>query len=285
MIKDIGKSVKARLLNLAKEKKVDYQVLIIRYLYERLLYRLSVSDYKEKFYLKGGALLYALAKELPRPTLDIDFLGVQLNSDSEHIKMVFMEICQMPCSDGVLFDTETITTESITEGKTYTGIRVSLLAHLDSIKQVLKIDIGFGDIVKPSPQLLFYPTLIGSFPSPSILAYSLEAVVAEKFQAMIELADLNSRYKDFYDVYRILLHENLSNETLSEAILATFRNRGTVYYTNHPLFSQEFANNEERNRQWRHFLKKIKQDETLEFNTVMALIRARLESVYEQIVS
>lgn len=99
MIKDISKSVKAKLLNIAKEQHLDYQQLITRYLYERLLFRLSKSDYREKFYLKGGALLYAIEKELPRPTKDVDFLGVRVKNDLAHIKNVFSKICQIPCAE------------------------------------------------------------------------------------------------------------------------------------------------------------------------------------------
>lgn len=109
MTKDIAKSIKAKLLNLAKEEQLDYQLLVIRYLYERLLYRLSISDYRKKFYLKGGALLYAFEKEFLRPTLEIDFLGVKIKNDLSHIKNVFTEICSLPCEeDGINFDINTI---------------------------------------------------------------------------------------------------------------------------------------------------------------------------------
>lgn len=105
MIKDISKSIKAKLLNIAKEHNQDYQQLVTRYLYERLLFRLSKSDYREQFYLKGGALLYAIEEELPRPTKDVDFLGVRIKNDLAHIRNVFSEICQIPCAeDGVHID-------------------------------------------------------------------------------------------------------------------------------------------------------------------------------------
>jgi len=230
MTKDIAKSIKAKLLNLARKEQLDYQLLVIRYLYERLLYRLSVSDYREKFYLKGGALLYAFEKEFPRPTLDIDFLGVKVKNDAEIIKNAFKEICSLPCDeDGVSFDTDTITTEEITENRVYMGIRISLTAHLDTVRQVMKMDIGFGDVVVPEPLLITYPALMSELPAATIVAYSLESVVAEKFQAMIELSELNSRYKDFYDVYKILKNHNLTNDALAAAIHATFQNREAVY--------------------------------------------------------
>lgn len=284
MIKDISKSVKAKLLNIAKEQHLDYQQLITRYLYERLLFRLSKSDYREKFYLKGGALLYAIEKELPRPTKDVDFLGVRVKNDLAHIKNVFSEICQIPCAeDGVHIDINSIETVEITEEKEYSGIRVSFVARLDTIKQVMKMDIGFGDVVTPAPWELNYPSFLESLPQANILAYSLESVVAEKFQAMIDLAEFNSRYKDFYDVYKILSRYAINDVMLTEAIQATFKNRGTLYRPNHPLFTVDFAKDTNRNRQWNNFLKQIKQRGFQEFEVVMTLITKRLEPLYRTI--
>lgn len=284
MTKDIAKSIKAKLLNIAKREDIDYQQLVIRYLYERLLYRLSVSDYRDKFYLKGGALLYAFEKELPRPTLDIDFLGVKIKNDLALLKDVFAEICSVECpEDGITFDIGTITTEEITEGRDYKGIRISLVAHLDTIKQVMKMDVGFGDVVTPSAQELSYPALMEELPQATVMAYSLDSVVAEKFQAMIELSEVNSRYKDFYDVYKILNNHPLDSNTLADAIRATFANRETGYMENHPLFTERFANDPSRNQQWQRFMKKIKQSEPRNFADVMSLITARLEPVYKQL--
>lgn len=284
MIKDVSKSIKARLLNMAKEQNVDYQQLVTRYLYERLLFRLSVSDYRDKFYLKGGALLYAIEKELPRPTKDIDFLGVRIKNDLTHIKHVFMEICRIECAeDGVQIEADTIETVEITEEKDYAGIRVSFVACLDTIRQVMKMDIGFGDIVIPSAWTLAYPSFIETLPQANILAYSLESVIAEKFQAMIDLSEFNSRYKDFYDVYKILNSYAIDEVVLVEAIKTTFKNRETYYLPNHPLFTEDFAKNRERNEQWNNFLKRIKQSGFQEFEVVMALITERLKPIYQTI--
>lgn len=281
MTKDIAKSIKAKLLNIARSENKNYQNLIIRYLHERLLYRLSVSKFKNKFCLKGGALLYAFEKEFPRPTLDIDFLGIKIKNDIDTTKSVFREILVIPCEDGIQFDISTIEAEEINETHTYQGIRVSFMAKLDTIRQSLRMDIGFGDIVTPSAQNLTYPVLMDELPAPEILAYSLETVVAEKFQAMVELSEVNSRYKDFYDVYKILSTQNLNKVILSEAVQATFNNRNTSYQDTHPLFTEFFRNDESRNTQWKRFLKKIKQDENLDFEDVMILITSRLQAIYE----
>ena len=282
MTKDIAKSIKAKLLNLAKKEQVDYQLLVIRYLYERMLYRLSISDYREKFYLKGGALLYAFEKKYSRPTLDIDFLGVNIKNDTEYIKNAFTEICRLVCEeDGIVFDINSIVTEEIIEQRDYTGIHLSLVAHLESIRQMMKIDIGFGDVVIPRPLVITYPALMEDLPVANIVAYSLESVVAEKFQAMIELSEVNSRYKDFYDVYKILKNQGLDDEALLAAIHVTFQNRETKYFKDHPLFNKEFAIDEERNKHWIRFLKRIKQDNELNFEAVINLITSKLKPLYE----
>lgn len=195
---DYGKSVRARLLNLAQKEKYDYQLLLVRYIQERLLYRLSQSRFKHCFFLKGGALLYAYERLKARPTLDIDFLADRINRDKNYIKIVFQEICSLECQeDGVFFGTDTLEAKEITINKEYHGVSVTVIAHLDSIKQFISIDIGFGDVIVPKAMSLDYPMLLDEILEVNVMAYSLETVVAEKFQAMISLAGANSRMKDF----------------------------------------------------------------------------------------
>ena len=278
-IKNYGRSVKERLLNISRAEKYSSQLLISRYFQERLLYRLSVSDYKDKFILKGGALLYAHDGFQARPTLDIDFMAKNVSNDMSNIKKIFQEICQIECKeDGVVFDVDTIETSEIAISKEYHGVRLSLLAHLDTAQQIISMDIGFGDVITPSPQQLAFPALIGTAPGANILAYSLETVVAEKFQAMISLSLGNSRMKDFFDVYQIL-----DPDTLSEAIKATFANRGTDYKENHPLFSEDFFTDSNRSLYWKGFLKRIKYSTPLSFTDVGTLIRASLQPYWNQL--
>lgn len=285
-IKNYGRSVKERLLKISRAEKYSSQLLISRYFQERLLYRLSVSDYKDKFILKGGALLYAHDGFQARPTLDIDFMAKNVSNDMSNIKKIFQEICQIECKeDGVLFDVDTIETSEIAISKDYHGVRLSLLAHLDTAQQNISMDIGFGDVITPSPQQLAFPALIATTPGANILAYSLETVVAEKFQAMISLSLGNSRMKDFFDVYQILSKQTLDSVTLSEAIKATFANRGTDYKENHPLFSEDFFTDSIRSLYWKGFLKRIKYSKQLSFTDVGALIRTQLQPYWEQLRS
>lgn len=275
-ITDIEKSIRARLFNLAGHKQLNYQMLIIRYAHERLLYRLSQSAYRERFYLKGGALLYAFDEEKARPTVDIDFTGNRINRDMSHIHSIFTEICQInDKSDGIRFDQDEIQAGEINENRIYKGVRLTITARMDTIRQPLSVDIGFGDAVVPDANELEYPLLLPDLPSVRILAYSPETIVAEKFQAMIELAETNSRMKDFYDVYRILKSENYNEENLRNAIKATFDQRFTYFTEDHSLFSEEFAKDSERQQMWSAFLRKSGtiQDETiLSFENVMQYI-------------
>lgn len=281
-IKNYGKSVKERLLNISRDEHYSSQLLLSRYFQERLLYRLSISKYRDRFVLKGGALLYAHDGFQARPTLDIDFMARSISNNAENIKEVFQKICRIECAEeGVTFDGDSIETGEIAVTKEYKGVRLSLMAHLDTAQQRISMDIGFGDVITPFPQQLAFPALIDTVPNATILAYSLETVVAEKFQAMISLSLGNSRMKDFFDVYQILTRQNIDPEILGEAIKATFANRDTKYVENHPLFTEEFFADANRTMYWESFLRRIKLGESLPFVSVGALIRDRLEPHWE----
>lgn len=280
--KNYGKSVKAKLLNLSKAEGLPYQPLLIRYVQERLLYRLAQSKYKNRFYLKGGVLLYAHEQLNARPTLDIDFLGNSINNDKKIIEEAFSEICSISYKeDGTVFDTDSIETKEINENRVYKGIRLHVTAQLDTVRQKIAMDIGFGDVIIPEPQELEYPLLLDGLSVVSIIAYSLETVVAEKFQAMIELSKNNSRMKDFYDLYTLLHNKTLDNYMLEKAIHATLKNRGTVYEENHPLFSDDFPKNLWFQMLWKGFIRKIGKTEP-NFETAVSLIKERLFPYWEK---
>lgn len=268
-IKNYGQSVKNRLLTVSKDNGIPYMTILVRYIQERLLYRIAHSKYRDHFFLKGGALLYAFNKEKARPTRDIDFLGTHINNDGEYMKSVFSQIAAVPCeTDGIQFDAGSIEVEDITQEEEYHGLRLTILALLDSVQQRISMDIGFGDVVTPGPQDLDYPLLLENVPRVSVLAYSLETVVAEKFEAMISLSVNNSRMKDFFDVYEILKNGDLNAEVLSDAIRNTFRNRGTSYVEDHPLFTEGFYTEANRVARWKGFLKGIKWQEDISFETI-----------------
>jgi len=273
---DRAASIRARLLNLAKKEGIDFQLIIIRFLHERLLYRLSVSDYSQQLILKGGAFIYAMQGLKSRPTIDVDLLGMQISNDIEALCEVFRQICAVESEDEVTFNPESVVGELITQQDKYNGVRLYIDAAFHTVRQRIQIDVGFGDIVIPVVQQLEYPILLDEMQVPIIQAYSKETVIAEKFQAMIELSVANSRMKDFYDVYKLLVDNKFENDTLEEAIKATFANRGTSYIENHALFTDEFATNPQRKRNWIAFLNKINRDKELHLEEAMRLISEKL---------
>lgn len=283
-IHNFARSVKDRLLNISRSGKIGYQVLVTRYLQERLLYRLSISPYYDHFVLKGGALLYAHERLMARPTLDIDFMGHRIDNDKENVRKAFAEICAIPFQqDGVTFHTDTIRTDDIAVERKYPGVRLTLKTTIDTIRQDVSMDIGFGDVITPCPSALDYPNLIDGFPATVILAYSLETVIAEKFQTVIVRAEANSRMKDFYDLFTILQGERYDGETLKEAINATFENRHTVYMDNHIVFSPDFGDNPDLNIRWNSFVRKLKLSQKLLFPDVIGFIQTKLKPYWDNL--
>jgi len=275
-------SIRARLLNLAKKEGIDFQLIILRFLHERFLYRLSVSAYSQQLILKGGAFIYAMQGIKSRPTTDIDLLGMQLSNDVEVLCEAFRHICAVQSADEVTFNPESVVGELITEHNKYNGIRLYIDASFHTVRQRIQIDVGFGDIVIPVVQELEYPILLDDMQVPVIHAYSKETVIAEKFQAMIELSAVNSRMKDFYDVYMLLIDNEFNSDSLEEAIKTTFKNRRTSYIESHSLFTPEFASDRLRKRSWSAFLKKISKDQELTFEEVMQLIIKKLMPFWER---
>lgn len=256
--------------------------LLARYFNERLLYRVSVSQYKDNFVLKVGSLLYALDGLDMRPTVDVDFMADRISRDREYLEGVFREILSIPCEkDGVTFDVANITSEPITVEKEYPGTRFHITALLDTIVHNMSIDIGFGDVITPCPESVDFPMLIQDNPSINLQAYSIETVIAEKFHTMIDRDVMNSRMKDFFDCYQILTSKEVNPDTLQEAIKATFSNRGLVYNEYLQLFTDSFKTDIMRVRRWESLLKKIKWKKEISFEEVMNVIEKNLKPLMD----
>ena len=283
MIKNTGKSIRTRLLNLSRKEGVDYMKVLVRYLHERLLFRISASPYKSHFLLKGSSLLFALDGFKARPTIDIDLLGERISSDSDTLKAVFLKICSIECTDdGVFFDGKSLELEPIAMEKKYPGTCVTVVAHLDTIVQQISIDIGFGDVVTPYPLSLDYPLLLPDVPSVELYAYSLETLIAEKFHTMVDRDESNSRMKDFFDVYQLFNNHEIDRNVLAEAIVSTFRNRNTAYKETLMLFTDTFAADATRNALWQSFLKKIRWKDPIPFPVVMQCIKDNLQEYWKK---
>lgn len=276
-------SIQDKLRNLARAAGKDYQLILTRYFQERLLFRLSQTPHRDNFILKGGALLYALEGEASRPTLDLDLLSMKIRLDKALFERIFQEIGQFEhLADGIQFDTEKVEVTEIMEQRRYAGLQIKIPVSLGTMRQMMKIDIGFGDVVTPSPNEMTYPTLL-DMDAPTIKAYSTETMIAEKFEAMIDLAESNSRMKDFYDVHQLLSKKRVNIETLKQAVAQTFKNRGTASRRGHPLFDPNFATDPERLKLWENFLKRSKLDGSIAFSTVMQSICADLQPLFESI--
>jgi len=224
--RNIGASVRARLLSRAHAEHLDFQVLLTRYALERVLYRLSMSEHRNRFILKG-AMLFSVWVNAPfRPTRDLDLLGYGDN-DVNAIADAFRSICAQPVvDDGVEFDIAALKAAPIREDLEYAGVRVRTSAIIDRARMPVQIDVGFGDAVTPAPVQIDYPVLL-DMPAPRLRAYPVETVVAEKFEALVTRGIVNSRLKDYYDLWMIARTFELKASSLAEAARRTFERRGT----------------------------------------------------------
>ena len=275
-------SVKAKLKYRAQRDGRNVQDVFIAYVLERVLYRISVSPYTENFTIKGGILLYGLFDEkYARTTTDIDLLGNRISNDSAFIKQVFKEILSIECDDAITFDLNTLTTKNITEFKEYHGVKVSLMAFLERTRIPVNIDIGFGDVIYPDKQKMEYPTVLDDDP-PRLFAYSLESIVAEKFEAIVSLGVANSRYKDFYDIYMLSGRFDFDGKDLAAAIAETFAYRKTGL-TTIVAFEEGFADDPYRKGRWKGFIKSKHADIDLSLEEVLAYDRSFLSPIVETI--
>jgi len=249
-------SVRQRLLNRAREKGEDFNLVLTRYGLERLLYRLARSQYADRFVLKGAMLFAVWANRVYRPTRDLDLLGYG-DSSQQTLTKVFQEICLTDVEpDGLVFDASSVRMSEIREDQEYGGCRVQMVVYLAKAQINLQIDIGFGDVVRPEAEEIEYPTLL-DFPAPRIWAYPREAVVAEKLQAIVALGMANTRMKDFYDLWVIGSQFSFDGPSLVEAIKATFTRRGTQIPIDVPItLSEAFAEDPGKARQWQAFLQR-----------------------------
>jgi predicted nucleotidyltransferase component of viral defense system len=277
-VTNIGASVRAQLLNIARKSGQDYNRVLIRYAQERLLYRFSVSHYRTNFILKGALLFLTYDMPDHRPTKDIDFLGHGVTNEIDGIKSVIEEVTAIVVEDGVTFDHSTIVVESIAEQTAYGGLRVSIRCSVGGARNVLQVDVGFGDRITAGPLDVDFPTML-DFPAPHIRAYSLESAIAEKFEAIVRLNIATSRMKDFYDLVHLAQHQILGAATLVEAIRLTFGTRGTPLPDRGMIFSDSFKSDDTKETQWTAFHRTNKLTPIGSFKDAIGLIEQFLEPI------
>ncbi len=271
-VQNIGASIRARLLNMARAEKLDFNLLLTRYSLERMLYRLSISPQHDQFLLKG-ALLFDLWFDVPhRPTHDADLLGFG-SPDIPHLEAVFREICRVEVEDGIVFDPDSVKGAEIRKEANYAGVRITLVGLLDSARCPVQIDVGFGDAVVPGPEAVSYPIILSGLPEPQLRAYPRYTVVAEKLEALTSLGMLNSRMKDFFDLWVLAKHFDFEGILLTQAVTATFDRRRTALPDGMPIgLSDEFVQDDKKNKQWLAFLRKNAL-EPMSFVTVISDLR------------
>lgn len=255
-VKDIEASINARLKNKARETNRPFAEVMQYYGMERFLYRFSKTKYADKFILKG-ALLFAVW-QIPdrRTTLDIDFLA-RFDNEVATIEKVMKNACGTSVDpDGLIFDPQTVKGMKIKEDADYEGVRVKFIGFLDRAEIPMQIDVGFGDIVYPKTMIIDYPVIL-DFPKPHLNGYPQESVISEKFEAMIKLGLLNSRMKDFYDIWLMTRQFEFKGANIANAIKKTFNNRKTDIPNKKPLFADEiYDEKSDRQMLWGAFLKK-----------------------------
>lgn len=271
-IADVAASVRGKLMNISKQTRRDYNSLLRLYSQERLLYRLSQAA-RERFILKGGLLLFSVAGLLARPTQDIDLMGRgQINDES--LAETFRQIAAVQCDDGITFDPDSVTVIQIMEKGELDGRRVLLTGRLGLTARLpMQIDIGYGDIVVPQPTTIHFPVMIPEYPVPELSCYSVESAVAEKFHAMVTKDILNSRMKDFYDVWFYSTQRVFDGPVLQDALAQTFERRRTDPDPEPWVFSQDSVVNPEKATYWDKYLKRIGTSIGLTYPEIVAHIR------------
>ena len=272
--RNIGASVRQRLLNLAHARGQPMELLLTRYALERLLHRLSLSQHRERFVLKGAMLLAIWFDEPHRATRDVDLLGFG-DAAEDTLLGTFREIMAVEVDDGVSFDLKGLKIEAIREEVEYGGSRLRTTAALAGARIPITVNIGFGEAVEPGVEDIDLPVLL-DMPSPHLRAYPLETVIAEKFHAMVALGRANSRVKDYYDVWMLTSAFEIDPERLRRAIVATFARRSTVIPVEVPDgLSDAFAADPGKQRQWDAFARNLS-GQAPEFRQVVHDLRAKL---------
>jgi len=277
-------SVHQRLLNMARSSGRPFNELLQYYAIERFLYRLSRSTHAGRFILKGALTLLVWQMPVTRPTRDIDLLG-RLSNDLEAVRAVIVGICQQAVEDdGLTFDATTVTTQRTAEDADYQGVRAPFLGYLGKARIPMQIDIGFSDVITPAPIPVHYPAMLGQ-PSAELMAYNRETSIAKKLEAMVSLGQLNSRMKDFFDIWLLARTYDFDARVLAEAISRTFAQRQTPVQADPVCFTASFARDAAKTAQWAAFISTSRlSDAPADFAEVVSAVQAFLEPVAQALV-
>lgn len=255
MSPDVAASVRARLLNQARGSGEQFERTLVRFAAERLLYRLGASAARDRCLLKGASLLAVWLPDPYRATRDVDILASGA-VDDEAIRALVAQICDVSCpDDGLRFDLTDLVIETIRPEEEYSGKRARFRTFLGNARIAMQLDLGVGDAVAVGPEEVTYPTMLSTLPPPRLLAYPRELTVAEKFEAMVRLDTLNSRMKDFHDIWALAGAFAFDGATLQRAVAACFERRGTPWSDEAPrVLTTAFYQLPELEARWRNYL-------------------------------
>ncbi len=269
-----ARQLKDLIRNLSRKKSADAQLLMRNYMMERFLDRISLSEYRDKFILKGGMLVAAMIGLDARSTMDLDAIVKGTNVNVEDIENLISAIVSVPIDDGVKFQLKSIS--EIMDEAEYPGIRVNMTATFDGVVTPLKIDISTGDVITPGEVRYSFKLMLEER-SIDIWAYNLETVLAEKLETIITRTTTNTRMRDFYDIYILeQLHGNtLNQQTLHDALLATAHKRGTERrLTDAKDVLDEVESSPVMQKLWDSYRRKFSYAAELEWNIIMEAIRS-----------
>ena len=280
-----ARQLKDLIRNLSKKKSADAQILMRNYMMERFLERISLSEYKNQFILKGGMLVAAMVGLDARATMDLDATIKGTNVSVEDVEMIISQIISIPLNDGVSFRIKRIS--EIMEEADYPGVRVSMETKFDGVITPLKIDISTGDIITPR-EIKYNFNLMLEDRTIEVWAYNLETVLAEKLETVISRNVTNTRMRDFYDIYILqkLYGEQLSKDVLWDALVATAKKRETLEQIETEDIDEvfdEIQSSSVMENLWKAYQRNYSYSADIPWHTIMKSIRTLYEIISENI--
>mgnify|MGYP002552058481 FL=1 len=268
-------SLKAKIRNIAKQKNIPAQVILQNYMFERLLVRLSASEYKEKFVLKGGMLVAAIVGLDNRATMDMDTTLKNLPLTPEAIRSALEDVCDITFDDGVAFEIGTIS--PIREDDIYGGYRVMLNAKFDTLLTPLSIDVSTGDAITPHAVQYNFSEIFDDEKSYELWAYNIETVMAEKVETILRRGVFNTRPRDFYDTYILTTTQKFDKAVFAEALRATATHRGTTQQiADVPSILHNLEDSPELKAMWNKYRKQFAYAVDIEYEQIMAVLKTLL---------
>lgn len=266
-------SLKAKIKNIAKQKNIPAQVILQNYMFERFLSRLSKSEYKDKFVLKGGMLVAAIVGLDNRATMDLDTTLKNLPLTTDTIIKALTEICAIDMDDDVFFEVGNIS--PIRDDDVYGGYRVAITAKYDTILTPLSIDVSTGDVITPTPVQYEFLEIFNNENSFMLWAYNIETVLAEKVETVLRRGVFNTRPRDFYDIYILATTQNFDKKLFAEALSATAAHRGTTeQIVDVPIIMKNIEESAELRFMWDKYRKQFAYAEDISYEDVITILNA-----------